>query len=699
MPKPQSRAHAVTRRALPAALSVAVLVAVSAGAATAASAAGQGSGSSTVTVPQGASSVPLSSGTVLGDTPANTPVDISIILQARNRGQLDSAVQQGWKGPFLTTRQFAAQYGQSPQVISAIESYLNHFGITTSAYADGLDISANGTAGEIDKAFSVSLQNFRIRGVNASNGRPGPMTTVHGSIRDPRVPSSIGSPILAILGLSNYAPFSSTAVAATGHRLNRTSAAAGSGIPAGNGLAPQDFVNDYNLSPLESHGAQGQGETVGIVTLASLDPNVPLAFWNNVLGLNEPASRLKIVTVDGGAGAISTTNGSEESDLDVEQSGAIAPKANVRVYVAPNSDPGFADGFFAAASDNIADSVSASWGESETYIDEGIANATEPAAYAQVFDEAFAEFAAQGQSDFTSSADYGAYTAVEDAGTTNLAVDNPGDSPYITSAGGTTLPGEQTYGVFDADGNLTGTESVTIPAERAWGWDYLWPLFNAFGAPDEASVAESFIGGDGGGYSTIEPRPSYQNNISTYNDRQYLTGTDVTTVAPGINEPTEFSYNPTPSLRTGVAFSGRGEPDVSTNADPQTGYAVYDPNLFAPDTYAQYGGTSFVAPQLNGSTAVIDSFLHHRIGLWNPAIYKFASSHNSPFTPLNDTTVFSGIKYLSQTDAEGNTTALAGNFTTDNLYYTGRPGTTWNPASGLGTPNLTELAQDFAQQH
>jgi kumamolisin len=138
---------------------------------------------------------------------------------------------------------------------------------------------------------------------------------------------------------------------------------------------------------------------------------------------------------------------------------------------------------------------------------------------------------------------------------------------------------------------------------------------------------------------------------------------------------------------------------VSTNADPQTGYAVYDPNLFAPDTFAQFGGTSFVAPQLNGSTAVIDSFLHHRIGLWNPAIYRFANSRNSPFTPLNDTTVFSGINVLSQTDAEGNTTVLPGNFTNDNLFYTGRPGTTWNPASGLGTPNLTALAQDFGQQH
>ena len=35
--------------------------------------------------------------------------------------------------------------------------------------------------------------------------------------------------------------------------------------------------------------------------------------------------------------------------------------------------------------------------------------------------------------------------------------------------------------------------------------------------------------------------------------------------------------------------------------------------------------TSFVAPQLNASAAVIDSALGHRTGLWNPAIYAIAT--------------------------------------------------------------------------
>jgi kumamolisin len=370
------------------------------------------------------------------------------------------------------------------------------------------------------------------------------------------------------------------------------------------------------------------------------------------------------------------------------------------VYEAPNTDPGFADAFFAAASDNIADTVSVSWGESETYIQVAVASGTETPAYAQVFDEAFLEFAAQGQSDFTATGDEGAYDAIPDAGTTNLAADNPSDSPYTTAAGGTTLPGVQTFALTDADGNPTGvTQSANIPQERTWSWDYFAPLYAVFGAPSAKALLEGdpfdFVAGDNGGYSVLEPRPSYQQNVSSFNFRQYLTPTDYTQAAPGLVLPTEVSFNGTPALRSSWQGSGRAVPDVSTDADPETGYAVYDPNLFD-GGFAQYGGTSFVSPQLNGATAVIDSYVGHRVGFWNPQIYKFANSFNSPFTPLNDTTAYQGKHYLYQTDANGHVTALPGEFSNNHEYFAGNPGTVWNPASGLGIPDLTALAKKFA---
>jgi subtilase family serine protease len=116
---------------------------------------------------------------------------------------------------------------------------------------------------------------------------------------------------------------------------------------------------------------------------------------------------------------------------------------------------------------------------------------------------------------------------------------------------------------------------------------------------------------------------------------------------------------------------------VSADADPYSGYLLYSP-AFAqagqPVLEGGWGGTSFVAPQLNGSTAVIDSALGSRVGFWNPAIYADAALGGGPFTEL---------------DHAGTSN--------DNLYYTGNPGERFNEAVGLGIPNLTGIENDYAR--
>ena len=103
----------------------------------------------------------------------------------------------------------------------------------------------------------------------------------------------------------------------------------------------------------------------------------------------------------------------------------------------------------------------------------------------------------------------------------------------------------------------------------------------------------------------------------------YLTPTDYKTIVAGLVEPTAWTFNPTPSVTSGFG-SGRAVPDVSADADPNTGYLLYEPSFAGigqPVLQGGWGGTSFVSPQMNGSTAVIDSYLGHRVGLWNPSIY------------------------------------------------------------------------------
>jgi subtilase family serine protease len=366
---------------------------------------------------------------------------------------------------------------------------------------------------------------------------------------------------------------------------------------------------------------------MGIVTLAALDVGAPEYFWQKVAKVPATGRTVSVDNVDGGPGAPSDAVGTGETDLDVEQSGALAPGANVTVYQAPNSDPGFIDAFFAAASQNTVGSVSTSWGESETYVASAVAAGQETASYEAAFDEAFLELADQCQSVFAAAGDAGAYDASRYLGSTNLSVDTPGDSPYLTSSGGTTLPWSGT--LTGPDGSAT----VTVPTQRAWGWDYLWQAIATTTGASYATAATSYVVDGGGGFSVVEPEPAYQKLVSgtaDYHGVQYLTQTDYQSVVSGTNfiEPTAWGRHPDPAGRLRQRLWPRGARPV---CEHRPGVGVGQPTF-----QSGWGGTSFVvSPQFNGSTAVIESYLGYRIGLWNPSVYSFAAGANSPVTPLN----------------------------------------------------------------
>jgi kumamolisin len=636
------------------------------------------SGGGWVTVAQGVNPASLPGVTVFGSTPSSTPETVSFILDEQNKSQLEYSVERGGS-PDVSVSQFAQEYGQSSSNINALTSYLSKFGIKSTVYPDNVDVSTTGTAGDYDAALSVQQDQYHVPAYPGRGGLPGePAQTVHGATTSPELPSQLASFVLAVLGLSNYETFSSNAVhydasVAKPESGNTNACLALTGLPNACNTV-KNFESNYGLSPLESNNA-GAGQTIGIVTLAALDVGAPEYYWQNVVGLPATGRTVTVQNIDGGPGAPSGAAGSGETDLDVEQSGGIAPGANVIVYQAPNTDPGFADGFFTAASQNIAGSVSSSWGESETVIAAAVAEGVETSAYVAAFDEAFLELAAQGQATFVSSGDAAAYDASEDIGSTNLSVDAPGDSPYVTSSGGTTLPWSGTLA-----GTVNGktlTANVSVTQQRAWGWDYLWQAYATLTPSSLASAAESLVVGSGGGFSVDEPTPSYQQEVpgfGSYNAVEYLTPTDYNNEY-GPVLPEEWNFNPTPSVTHGYG-SGRAEPDLATDADPYSGYLLYSPTFGTGSAALEggWGGTSFVAPELNGSTAVIDATLGHRVGFWNPSIYNFATSYNSPFTPLQQVGT-----------------------SNDNIYFTGNPGSVYNEATGLGIPNLASLARDFAR--
>jgi kumamolisin len=145
--------------------------------------------------------------------------------------------------------------------------------------------------------------------------------------------------------------------------------------------------------------------------------------------------------------------------------------------------------------------------------------------------------------------------------------------------------------------------------------------------------------GGGGGVSKFFPQPSYQ-------------------VAPGL---------------AAGSLGGRGMPDVAANADIESGWDVFSPSSQGPEEGLD-GGTSAATPCWAAITALIDEDLDKQglkqVGFANPALYYFAGNPAGlPAAPFHPVTAGSNLHFL----------ATAG----------------WNEATGLGSPDVAHLADDF----
>ncbi|QAU23764.1 peptidase S53 [Dyella sp. M7H15-1] len=599
----------------------------------------------------------------IGATPASQNVQVTWVLKLRNQAALEDYIRQtvtpgsAHYQQFLTTSQFAQQYGANDSDISRVQTYLQKQGLSSQILPSHLAIRTSGTTAQLNALFNTSIHTY----VSRETGHP-----FHKPATTAQIPSAIADVVDVASGLSNeltYRPHlvSSSAFTALNVQSPKTNAlsaktSGSNGNPTASGVPGEytvgDVANFYNINPLYKRGVVGKGSTVAIVTLSNFYPSDATTYWSDI-GLATKPNRITQVHMDGG-GAID--DGSSETSIDVEQSGGIAPYANIIVYDAPNAGNGFVDAFAQAVSDNIADSISTSWGLPEIFnfaalnVEGASDTDTTDVGDLRAFHSIFLEAAVQGQSLFAAAGDSGAYDTVSDLGagtapgdyTAPLTVDSPASDPYITASGGTTTPYSYAFG--------TGpTKSIT--QESVWGWDYLQNYFDTYIGPN---VVNLFSVGGGGGVSVYWHTPFYQ--VLTHGIRR--------------SEPNQsLVYNdpvagPTPLLILPSRFSGRNVPDISLNADPETGYifvSTYDGGLNSGE-----GGTSFVAPQLNGITALLRQSSGHRIGLWNPQIYALQNVFGyGPFSAFNS--------------------IRAG----DNWFYYGQP--RYNQGAGIGSLDVANL--------
>jgi len=609
-----------------------------------------------------------------------TPISITIALRLTQLNEAEKLLQSvSTPGDpqfrqFLTAAQFAARFAPNDAEVARIIAALAKYGLAAQR-TTATTLKVTGLPADMERAFAVSLHRYEVA---AHDNVPG--YSFHAPLGRARIPPEISDSVAAVVGLDSRPSFHPLHVAAS-HRPTKV---ASSGAPPSTPDPPgfwtvTDFADYYNVQPLYSAGLSGSGRTLGIVTLASFTPSDAFAYWS-ALGLTVAENRLRIVNIDGGPGAPSDASGSIETTLDVEQSGGVAPGAKIIVYQAPNTNQAFLDAFAAAIDSNLAETVSTSWGLWEWLNNLENAPVTDPATgqtvgFSQALHELLVRAAIQGQTFFAASADGGAYDANNDIGcfgpfspkvadscTQPLSVDYPASDTAITAGGGTTLAGVQEFCLNAA---CTSIFDVNVPHERVWGWDYLEGLCDALGTPNPITCG-IFPGGSGGGVSIMFGVPSYQSGLPGVQLSQPGQVWKTTEAIASEFEIGAFFALP-------AFYPGRNVPDVSFNADPDTGYVIYYTSSvsgFGVDPF--WGGTSFVGPQLNGVSALLGQLLDSRIGLLNNSLYDLANNGPASSAPFH-AIVFG-----------------------DNWFYHGSKD--YNPAVGLGTMNVANFANALSHQ-
>jgi subtilase family serine protease len=588
----------------------------------------------------------------LGAAPSDSLRPITITLPLNNKDALTAFVASTVNPTspnfrkFLTPAQFNATYAPTADAVAQVTSFLAANGIAvTSVSSDRMLIKAQATNAQLTSLFGTPIHTYSANG-----------STFQRNTASVVMPAGLKGLAVAVAGLSSqplarsnikYLPAGPEGLSAP-MSLASAQPAVATGNPLGY-LTTSDVISKYNGTSLSSR-MTGAGRTLGIMTFAGFSQSDAYLYWNYV-GVNVLPNRITEIGVDGYVGSISD-NGADETTLDVEQSGGLAPQAAIRVYEAPNTDQGAIDLYATAIGENMCDSLSVSWGLAEI--------AQDPSVFA-TYDQLFLEAAAYGVPIMAAAGDAGAYdinrsTYTYPSFTQILTVDFPASSPLVLAAGGTTLPQVQVHKY----GN------IVIPSERPWGFDYLRDYIVAHYG-QAFYFANYFPEGGGGGVSVQYPLPSYQ---------QGLPGTKVSGIGQSMFGP--GIYNPSTNTFSGpiidfvdvpANYAGRNVPDVALNADPYSGYAL----VFNNSLYIQGGGTSFVAPQLNGIFTLIGQQAGSRLGQLQPQLYgaykNLGYGAGSPFRAITTGT---------------------------NVFYSAT--NSYNPATGLGVLNIDNLAAQLAPQ-
>ncbi len=348
---------------------------------------------------------------------------------------------------YLSREELAAQCGADEHDAQQVIDFAHAHGLVV-VHTDlaRRSVLLAGTTTEFGAAFGTQLHQYSYP-EGTYRGRTGPVT----------VPAPLGDIVQGVFGLDDRPQ-------AQPHFQVRPTPAPGAiaARAAAQAFTPPQLAQLYQFPA----GLDGTGQTIAIIELGGGFKPADLKTY--FTGLKLPVPTVKVVSVNGGRNQPTTANSADgEVLLDIEVAAAVAPKAHLVVYFAPNTSQGFLNAVTAAVHDKVnkPSIISISWGGPES---------TWTGQSMDQFDQAFQEAAMLGVTVCCAAGDNGSADGVADG---LPHADFPASAPHALACGGTKLA-------------ATGT---TISSEVVWNE-----------GPDSAT---------GGGLSAHFPVPDYQQKL------------------------------------------------------------------------------------------------------------------------------------------------------------------------------------------
>ncbi len=450
---------------------------------------------------------------------------------------------------WLTPESFGERFGASPNDVAQVVRWLNAHGLEVEEISAGRQsIVFSGTAAQVESAFSTRIHSYDV------DGEPH-----YGNASDPEIPEALASVVAGVVSLHDFRrqPM---------HARLQSAPEYTSG--ASHYLAPADFAAIYDVAPLYLSGIDGTGQTIAIVGRTNLNPSDVQTFRNTfALAANTPT-----IVLNGPNPGIVSFNEQVEASLDVQWSGAVAPKAAVKFVVSASTSA--SDGVDLSTlyivSHNLAPVMSTSFGSCETAM-----GATERSFYNNLWQQA----AAQGITTLVSSGDSGAAGcdgSSAAAATHGAAVNGLCSTPYNVCVGGTQFNEAGNPGLYWSAASLSPTYASALSYIPEVVWN------------ESGSNGGSGLWAGGGGASAYYAKPSWQ-------------------IGPGV-----------------PADGRRDVPDVSLAAGGHDGYLVA-----VNGSFYVVSGTSAASPAFAGLMALVDQRMAARQGNANTKLYLLANAQAS----------------------------------------------------------------------